>query len=129
MSEQLAVIQNVTPRKNLPGSAYAEAVIDDEFIEVINKYVNKIDDRYDQFVAAGTAHSNQIDYLTFSVEAILLERFCYQFGHINFRDVRQELARKDDTECLAPFVKSAQANFLANLALEAKRWPERPESH
>jgi hypothetical protein len=125
MAEHLAVVRNVTPRTNLPGSAYAEAVIDDEFAQVINFYVGCIDVRYDRFVAAGTAHSNQMDYLTLAVESIMLDRFCDQSGHLNFWDLREELSV--DTKYLASF-EPARANFLASLALDTKRWPSHPET-
>jgi hypothetical protein len=125
MSEQLAVINNVATRTNLPGSAYAEACLDDEFERVINFYVGSIDIRYDRFVAAGTAHSNQMDYLTLAVESIMLDRFCEQSGHINFWDLREELSV--DTKYLASF-EPARANFLASLALDTKRWPAKPET-
>jgi hypothetical protein len=125
MSEQLAVAHTAPLHRNLPGSAYAEDVIDEDLERVINFYVGSIDVRYDRLVAAGIAHTNHMDYLTLDVETTLVDRFCEQFGHINFWDVRQELFV--DKKYLKPF-ESAKANFLANLALETKRWPSKPEA-
>jgi hypothetical protein len=125
MAEQLPVVHTASLHKNLPGSVYAEAIIDEEFGRVINLYVSSIDVRYDRLVAAGIAHTNHMDYLTLDVETTLVDRFCEQFGHINFWDVRQELFV--DKKYFKPF-ESAKANFLASLALETKRWPSKPEA-
>jgi hypothetical protein len=112
---QLQVIEAVKQRANLPGSTYAEAVIDNDFQRVIEKYRAFIDRRYDEFIAKGHANGDRNDYLALELEDGMLRRFVKQGGYLNFWDFRHEAEAKNPRYKLV--VDPAQACFLANLSL------------
>lgn len=104
--------------RNIPGSTYSEAVIDDScFPPLLSQYMLSLSERNVANLQTTEAASPDREPFSTEIEYLLLKTFLNQHGHINFADFRAEQPR-----CSRNLKKYAlaQANFQAGLSLSTK---------